>query len=138
MDGPKSSLSARTSGSTAGRDVASRRREGQPLGHGALLASGGDDGKAVFWDVSSHRRRGDVPAGGGLAVHDVAFSPDGRTLASAGGTSIILWDVGSRRQLGSPLAGVRYAVTTTAYSPDGRFVAWGSLAVEPTDQLLVL
>jgi hypothetical protein len=60
-------------------------------------------------------------------VTSVAFSPDGRTLASSSGDhSVRLWDVATHpRPLGVPLAGHTEQVTSVAFSPDGRILASG-------------
>jgi WD40 repeat protein len=59
------------------------------------------------------------------AVKGVAFSPDGRILASGGGNQIILWDVARRVRLGKPLTDHRGTVGAVVFSPDGRILATG-------------
>lgn len=61
------------------------------------------------------------------AVKTLAFSPDGRTMASGGSDKIIiLWDVATRQPLGSPLTGHAGAVDSAAFSPDGKILATAS------------
>jgi WD40 repeat protein len=58
-------------------------------------------------------------------VNSVAFSPDGRLLASAGSGEIKLWEVASG-SLVRTLTGHTWAVYSVAFSPDGRLLASGS------------
>jgi len=54
----------------------------------------------------------------------VAFTPDGRTLATGGHEGkIMLWDTRTGRQLGPPLVGHASGVASSAFSPDGRLLA---------------
>src|SRR2546422_1065184 len=61
-------------------------------------------------------------------VASVAFSPDGKTLASGGGGSgpgeIKLWDVATGKERAA-LKGHTRGVTSVAFSPDGKTLASG-------------
>src|SRR5262249_55552449 len=103
---------------------------------GKLLATTADDVNQPFilrnsavllWDLATGQevRRFQGPAG--HLVTSVAFSPDGKTLATAGrGTSICLWDVTAGRelsQLSEPQwegAGQRHCRCQVAFAGDGK------------------
>jgi WD40 repeat protein len=94
----------------------------------------------ILWDVSdpAHPRRLGSPLRGHTdRVWSVAFTGDGRTLATGSGDrTVILWDVADPavpRPLGSPLRGHTDAVWSVAFTGDGRTLATGS-----TDKTVIL
>ena len=97
--------------------------------NGKILATGGL-GTVQLWDVATRRPVGSpiaVAGGQDKAVYEVAFSPDGKTFATADGDGTArLWDVATHRQIGAPLSSpngvTMYAV---AFSPNGKILATG-------------
>ena len=58
-------------------------------------------------------------------ISSVAFSPDGKILASASSESVKLWDVASGKELRT-FAGHSLRITSVAFSPDGKTLASAS------------
>ena len=62
------------------------------------------------------------------SVNSVAFSPDGKHIASGSWEKTIrLWDAQTGCQVGNPLQGHTDSVNSVAFSPDGRHIVSGSL-----------
>lgn len=79
-----------------------------------------------FWDVTTGKKVRELkrPAEGGV----LAFSPDGKLFASAGGyedPTVYLWRTADGEQL-KRFVGHRREVECLAFSPDGRALASGS------------
>jgi WD40 repeat protein/tRNA A-37 threonylcarbamoyl transferase component Bud32 len=94
---------------------------------GDLLAAGDMNGTVHVWDVRSRETRA-VLRGHRDTVHDVAFSPDTRWLASCGADgdrSIRIWDVG-RKEQAHVLEGHTAGVGAVAFSPGGDLLVSGS------------
>lgn len=104
---------------------------------GRTLGSGGTDvsghGVLRLWDVRDPARTPPaiMVAGGAGVVHALAFSPDGRLLATANAgplTEIRLWDLsspGEPRPLSTLTASSADAVRLLAFSPDSRILVTG-------------
>ena len=106
---------------------------------GKIYATVGANGTAALWSVTTQRRVGalmtadgqgpaEAGAAAGRPAYALAFSPDGATLATAGGDgsssgSIRLWDVATQQEIGTPMTAGPEPVYALAFSPDGATLA---------------
>jgi WD40 repeat protein len=92
---------------------------------GTILAA--EDGRSVvLWDVVHRSRLGEPLRAHTDSVEALAFSPDGKTIATGSwDKTVILWNVRQHRPRGPPLVGHTSFLHAVAFSPDGRTLASG-------------
>jgi len=97
-----------------------------------ILAFGDSDG-IVLWNIKFNKPLDRLPPKNFFEYHptiySIAFSPDGKILASAGGgeydddNSIYLWNVESRKMVSNQLIGHSSQVDSVVFSPDGKMLS---------------
>jgi hypothetical protein len=95
--------------------------------NGRFLASSGDGGTVVLWDVTNGSIlqrltiRNSTPS---VSIQGIAFSPDGRVLASVNDRGLYLWDLEARDLISThyPTDG---PASSISFSPNGKMIAVG-------------
>jgi len=103
--------------------------DGARLATGSIDATVDEDGKphtyhnpTTIWDAATGKT---IRTLSDHNVISIAWSPDGRRLATAQDRAIKIWDTTSGEQL-LQLTGHRDVVQSVAWSPDGKFLASGA------------
>jgi WD40 repeat protein len=102
--------------------------DGKTLACGGYLDTGKQppvEGQMMLWDLTTGKEK--RAAEGHIGhVRSVAFSPDGKFLASGGSDQLVkFWDVAEGHEQ-AILKGHKAVVTCVAFSPDGKTLASGS------------
>ena len=101
---------------------------------GAVLASGSADGTYKLWDTKTCMEQLTLPGSTGTVRNTVAFSPDGKLLATAGQERTVkVWHIDPKRGMGSKrpvhnLQGHTDGILSVAFSPDSKLLASAGFA----------
>jgi len=91
---------------------------------GNFLATASGDQTVKIWDLGNGHEVLKY-AGHTDAVRFVAFSPDGKSIASAGGKELKIWDPATGKERVN-LEGEGIYTTSLVYAPDGKYLIVGS------------
>jgi WD40 repeat protein len=89
---------------------------------GKRIATADEDGVAYLWDVASGKRLGQTERDWNPTINSVAFSRDGKKLATSAYGSIRVWDGTSGKPLTKRLGTGADMMHVAEFSLDGRYV----------------
>ena len=98
-------------------------------------------GEIRFWNVATRELLGQPLTGHKDEIRSVAFSPDGKTLASSSGQydgTMKLWDVSTRAQLSGDFTGSVSVMSKVLFSPDGETLVSASAGAGLSTQSIFL
>ncbi|CAE6410745.1 unnamed protein product [Rhizoctonia solani] len=91
------------------------------------VVSGSIDGKIWVCDaVTGEAALGPLEVHPGRQVEAIAYSPDGKHIATGSGDEIRLWDAQTGSRVLSPLTGLQGTVASIQFSPDSTRIVGGS------------
>jgi len=111
-------------------------RSGASGARSGALAIGGADGTVALWDPRTRRLLSAPLDGQRAPLHGLAWSPDGRTLASGNGRTVVLWSPGTGPRLGRRIELGATEVRCPALDPRGTTLA--AEARDPVSQELTV
>jgi WD40 repeat protein/energy-coupling factor transporter ATP-binding protein EcfA2 len=135
---PVSSLAFSPDGKTlASSGCGKLEQRVSPEGEPVDLCTGGE---IRLWNVATRELRGQPLTGHRDEIRSVAFSPDGKTLASSSGQydgTIKLWDVASGQQLSGAFTGYVTVMNKVVFSPDGQTLVSASASASSTQSIFL-
>jgi WD40 repeat protein/serine/threonine protein kinase len=87
------------------------------------LAAGYSEKRVMIWEFANPKKAPAILRGHTNDVYSLAYSPDGRWLASASWNEVIIWDTATHREI-RRLGGFRGLIWSVAWSPE-RLLAVG-------------
>jgi WD40 repeat protein len=90
---------------------------------GTMLAFVTNDHTINLWDVKDGKLIEQSLSGHSQSINKLAFSPDGKILASASDNNIIIWTLQANQPIGQQLTGYSDWVNSIALQPNGKILA---------------